>query len=798
MIKNNAPKFKNNHNNIAIVGMACKFPGANDPSEFWDLLKNGKETISSFTSEQLRTNGVGEELLNDDLYVPYRGVLDNIFTFDSKLFKLSDADLKSLNIPARIFMQLTWQALEDAGIAPQSCPKNTAVFLGANDTPLTVSTGGVSSMLSIDGIKELHYTKSLSTLIAYHFGLQGTAVNVHTACSTSLVALINACHDLILGNSDLAITGGVAIDTPQEVGYLYEETGIFSIDGHCRAFDEKASGAVLSNGSGVLILKRLNDAIADRDNIHAIICGFATNNDGNLKPGFLAPGINGQYGCIKKALEKAAVNAADIDYIEAHGAATLIGDPIEFFALNKVFSQDKANFKNKKCGIGSVKTNIGHTTLASGMAGTIKTVLMLKNRAWVPSLHFKKINPNINIENSPFFITTDYKKFPKKQKDIYAGVSNFGLGGTNAHIVLKNSHPQPSKKRVINRRHQILTFSATNNNSLIQLIHKYIKHYGKIKLTKSELANVSFTGNCGRSPLNCRTYFIYSNYKSFINELSKASLTPIQDSKKAKVIFIFSGEQPNFKAFCLNLYKEEYNFAKIIDFCVSQLSPRKRNKIKPSLFNINDKNTKNSVTRVIQFILSYSLAKYFYQLGIIPSAIVANGFGEFTAAALTGMLEVKEILSILGRDNFTVVNNKERTNQINFKKVNLPFFSLTSLKWLDKNHNISFSTWLSQIQDLALLPSEIVMPAGLAEESKILLGIGSSCSWEISNEAVYSCNLPFNNQTTDSYSLVKFFGELWSYGINISWDEYYQCEQHYKLSLPTYCFTETFDEAIPR
>jgi 3-oxoacyl-[acyl-carrier-protein] synthase II len=419
---------------IAIIGMACKFPGANDIDEFWDVLKNGKETVSHFSSDQLRENGIPEDVIHHPSYVSSRGILNNLDSFDTSLFKISSADLETLNLQTKIFLMLTWKALEDAGISPKACPKRTSVYTGSNDSPTSCPAG--SLITTMHGLKEFNNSRSLAPFISYKFGLQGAALNLYTACSTSLVAVIKACEDLYLNNSDIAIAGGAYIDIPQVSGYFYEKDGILSSDGKCRAFDAKASGSVLSNGAGVVILKRLNDALRDKDTIQAVIEGYATNNDGNLKAGYLAPGINGQYYCIKSAWDNSGIDPSLVDYIEAHGSATMVGDPIEYFALKKAFQG--FNLKENQCGIGSVKTNIGHTAIASGMAALIKSVLILKNRAIVPSLHFDEINQNINITNSPFYIATKYQEFPKDKKNIIVGVSNFGFGGTNAHLILKN------------------------------------------------------------------------------------------------------------------------------------------------------------------------------------------------------------------------------------------------------------------------------------------------------------------------------------------------------------------------
>jgi acyl transferase domain-containing protein len=794
---------KKNHdmdNQIAIIGMACKFPGANDIHEFWDILKNGKETISHFTVEQLKANGVPEKLSESSNYIGSRGILDEPSSFDSQLFNFSTTDLGCLNTPARTFLQITWQALEDAGISPRACCKSTSVFVGANDTTLSTSQQFLSPMMSMGGIKELHYSKSLATLIAYHFGLQGTAVNLHTACSTSLVALINACQNLILDNCDLAIAGGVSIDMPQELGYLYEEGGFFSSDGHCRAFDAKASGAVISNGAGVVILKRLKNAIQDRDNIYAVIRGYSMNNDGNQKPGFFAPGINGQFHCIRKAWENAEIEPSMIDYIEAHGAATLIGDPIEIFALKKAF-QKQHNSNRKKCGIGSVKTNIGHTTLASGVAGIIKTALILKKRAIVPSLHFEVLNPNIIIKNSPFYITTKYKEFPKRKKDIFAGISNFGLGGTNAHMVLKNNRfDRGEYSRVSNRKYQILTLSAMSEESLIKLIKKYLNFYfqEKLSLSKLSLADSCFTANCGRSSLKYRTYMIFNSYQTLIEQFIKAEVARSYcNVEKVKIIFMFSDQRDTFQCMAKNLYKNEPLFAKFIDECLNKLTLKNQLKVKNSLFKINKIDNKNSLVHLSCFVFEYSLAKYLSILGVVPDVVIAKGLGEFVAAVFTGMMELDDIISLLETANPFLIDNKSKKNVSKFKKISvknpsIPYLFGNNENEFDKNNPLSFDSWFSQICHHNKISNNEKI-AKLAFENFLILEIGPDCSWQFI-EKQQNCVIKRHdilNNLSDGFSFVNLLGHLWCYGININWTDYYRHENRNKISLPTYCFSNS-------
>lgn len=421
---------------IAIIGIGCRFPGADNISEYWDLLRSGKNAIRHFSNEELVLAGVEPNIFNDENYVKARGILHNLAGLNESEYVFQLSELASLDLQSQVFLDVASQALQDAGIHPKSCPKETAVFTGANAGVPGEEQGTASplKMHTMQPLLEVAYARSLSSIVAYQFDLRGSAVSLHTGCSTSLVALIQACDELLSHRAELAIAGAVSIAYPEQRGYIYEEKGPLSPNGTCRPFDAEANGTVLSNGAGVVILKRLEDAIKAGDRIYSVIMGKAMNNDGRMKTGFLAASIQGQHACIKRAWQDANKGIEDIDYIEAHGSATMLGDPIEIFALKKALDGQK--YTKKWCGIGSVKSNIGHATVASGMAGIIKASLMIHHKTIVPTINFNVLNPNIDLENTPFYIASDYMALPASQKRLNIGVSNFGFGGTNTHMVL--------------------------------------------------------------------------------------------------------------------------------------------------------------------------------------------------------------------------------------------------------------------------------------------------------------------------------------------------------------------------
>ncbi|WP_133128465.1 beta-ketoacyl synthase N-terminal-like domain-containing protein [Legionella nagasakiensis] len=424
-------------NKVAIVGMAVKLPGANDLEEYWDLLRFGKEAVSKFSAEQLQRSGISEQLIAAPYYKPYRGVLDNLESFDTPPFESTAKNFEVLGLQGKVMSHLTHRALSTMRNHSNCLIKNTAVYIGTNNQPASHFLGS-AYYEAIDTQKaiERYYSKVIAPYISYQFGFQGSSIDLYTACSSSLTAVIQSCRELNSYQCDMAIAGACLIDLPQEVGYIYEENGLFSSDGHCHSFDASASGTLYSNGAGLVVLKRLEDAIADNDLIHAVIMGAAMNNDGNAsKEGFMAPGIHGQYTCLQSAWKNAGIEPSDLDYIAAHGASTKLGDATEIYALKKAFKDIPGT---KLFPLSSVISNLGHTGIVSGMASIIKTVLMLKNKSIVPSINFETPNPDFMLEDSPLYIATQFQDFPQIKKHYLAGVSSYGAGGSNTHLVLRS------------------------------------------------------------------------------------------------------------------------------------------------------------------------------------------------------------------------------------------------------------------------------------------------------------------------------------------------------------------------
>jgi acyl transferase domain-containing protein len=429
---------------IAVIGMACRFPGAPNLQEFWNRLAEGAELIVPLSDDELLAAGVEPVLLDNPSYVKADGVLAGADLFDAAFFGYTPREAELMDPQLRLFLEIAWEAMETGGYSRDLLSARVGVYAGAG-----INTYLLSNLYTNPAVIEsvgsfqttiLNDRDYLPLHVSYKLNLNGPSVNVQTACSTSLVAVHLACQSLLGRECDLALAGGTSIRVPQGRGYLHEEGGILSPDGHCRAFDEKAAGTISSSGAGAVLLKRLDDAIADRDFVFATIKGTAVNNDGGLKAGFTAPAVQGQAAVIEEALAMAGVRADTVSYVETHGTGTPLGDPIEIAALTEAFRRH-TNGK-QFCAIGSVKTNVGHFDAAAGIAGLIKTVLALTHRQIPPSLNFERPNPRIDFDNSPFFVNTSLCDWEASGAPRCAGVSSFGIGGTNAHVVLEQAPPR--------------------------------------------------------------------------------------------------------------------------------------------------------------------------------------------------------------------------------------------------------------------------------------------------------------------------------------------------------------------
>ncbi len=525
-IESNKDQIDINTNAVAVIGLGGKFPGGDTIEQYWENIKNGVDCISRFSKNELFDLEVDKSLINHKDYIGASGIIKDIDKFDANFFDLSPEEASITDPQQRIFLEIAWSALEDAGYTSTKYDGAISVYAGMGDSEYLYSlkenkkfNGTQSSALRASLANEKDF---LATKVAYKLGLTGPALNVNTACSTSLVAVVKACQSLVFGESDIAIAGGVSLILPSNIGYLYEEGSIFSTDGVCRAFDKTSSGTVPGSGVGVVILKRLADAIKDRDHIYATLEGYAINNDGNNKVGFSAPSQHGQSDCIRKAWKMAKLDPEQICYVEAHGTGTSIGDPIEVSALIDIFEEKTK--KQEFCAIGSVKNNIGHAQSAAGIAGLIKAIFILNERLIPPHINYTAHNDKIKFSESPFYVNKEQKKITTHiDEKIFATVSSFGMGGTNSHVVLKNYNDEKHRSQYL-EEYKVIPLSGKTPEALesyrkMMLNFLRSKHVGN-NIYPGYLDDVAYTLQVGRTNFNYRRTWICKNIEDALEKLS--------------------------------------------------------------------------------------------------------------------------------------------------------------------------------------------------------------------------------------------------------------------------------------
>jgi phthiocerol/phenolphthiocerol synthesis type-I polyketide synthase E len=647
---------------IAIIGLAGRFPGAKNIDEFWQNLQAGKESISFFSDSELEAAGIETEILKNPQYIKAGGILEDIDLFDAAFFGFNPREAEIMDPQHRLFLECTWEALENAGYSENNS-RAIGVYGGSSFNTYLLnnlypnryfleSVGNYQILISND--KDF-----LTTWVSYKLDLHGPSVAIQTACSTSLVAVHLACQGLLNGECDIALAGGVSVGVPEKEGYFYHEGGILSPDGHCRAFDAKAKGTVSGDGVGIVVLKRLTDAIADGDTIHAVIKGSAINNDGSIKVGYTAPNLDGQAEVIRAAQQMAEIEPETISYIEAHGTGTALGDPIEIAALTKAF---RASTQAKGfCAIGSLKTNIGHLDAASGVAGLIKTVLALKHQQLPPSLHFEQPNPKIDFANSPLYVNNKLSKWLTTTSR-RAGVSSFGIGGTNAHVILEQA--PISEDSSISRPWQLLLLSAKTSSALETASANLAQHLKRNP--EINLADVAYTLQVGRKAFNYRRVLVCRNLSEAINALANPApvSTKFQESSKQANVFLFPGQGAQYINMGLELYQVEPIFRQTIDKCSQLLLPDLgldlRSLLYPDLhLDLDpdlhaDSKTKNTellnqtaIAQPALFVIEYALAQLWMEWGIHPQAMIGHSLGEYVAACLSGVFSLEDALYLI-------------------------------------------------------------------------------------------------------------------------------------------------------
>ncbi|MDZ8093949.1 MAG: SDR family NAD(P)-dependent oxidoreductase [Nostoc sp. DedQUE05] len=653
---------------IAIIGMSGRFPGAKTLDEFWQNCCNGVESISFFSDEELELAGIDSSSLNDANYVKASGILSDIDLFDAAFFDISPKEAQILDPQHRLFLECAWETLENAGYDPANYTGLIGVYAGMGMNLYAGRTYWNHNLYpNRDRLEHVddsqlaiaNGTDFLPTRVSYKFNLQGPSVNVQTACSTSLVAVHQACRSLIQGECDMALAGAAAIAVPQKSGYRYQPGMILSPDGHCRAFDANSQGTVGGNGVGIVMLKRLADAIADGDNIYAVIKGSAINNDGSQKISYTAPSVQRQAAMIAQAQAIADINPETITYIETHGTGTTLGDPIEIAALTQAFRSKTQ--KQQFCAIGSVKTNIGHLDTASGIAGLIKTVLALKHGLLPPSLNFKHPNPKIDFANSPFYVNTTLSDWQTDQTPRRAGVTSLGVGGTNVHVVLEEAPSDFRLDDADDNPKSLLTVSAKTETALRELARRYV---GFLESQKEVcLRDICYTSNVGRSHFDYRLALVADSPAQLRNQLTtfiaENSRTRVQASG---VAFLFTGQGSQYIGMGRELYETQPVFRQALDRCAQILDSLLEQPLLEVLYPLGEREKgkgereknlghhildETGYTQPVLFALEYALSELWQSWGIKPSVVMGHSVGEYVAATVAGVFSLEDGLKLI-------------------------------------------------------------------------------------------------------------------------------------------------------
>ncbi len=672
--------------------MAVRLPDAATLDEFWRNLRDGIESVKRFTEAELLEAGESPALIVDPDYVRARPVLANIDQFDAPFFGMSPQDAAVMDPQHRVFLEVGYEALEHAGHDPSRFAGNIGVFATCGmNTYMMYHL--VTNRRIMDTVGEwlVRHTGNdmnfLATRLSYQLGLKGPSMNVQTACSSALVAIHVAAQSLLNGECDMALAGGSVIALPQDRGYLYKKGEILSPDGHCRAFDAKAAGTLFGSGAGVVVLRRLSDAIDAGDHVLAVIRGSAVNNDGAMKVGYLAPSVEGQSRAVTEALAVSGVEAETISYIEAHGTATLVGDPIEITALTEAYRQhtDKRGF----CAIGSLKSNIGHLGEAAGVAGFIKTVLSLQHRQLAPSLHYESPNPQIDFANSPFFVNATLREWTTPSDDIprRAGITALGAGGTNCHVIVEEApHGQIERSQPGARDTELIVLSAKTATALDAMSELLAIHLEAMPRDASqepargvaaqlesvarggaptptqaqtpdvELSDAAYTLQVGRLVLAHRRAFVCSSREEAVQLLRAGTphASATGEPKPHPAVFLFPGGGAQYPDMALGIYRTEPVFRDAVDRCLSLLRVRHGVDLRPMLFPSPERrgeaarqleNSTNSILSI--FTIEYALAQLWMSWGVKPAAMTGHSVGEYAAACIAGVFSLEDALAIV-------------------------------------------------------------------------------------------------------------------------------------------------------
>jgi len=816
---------------IAVIGMAGRFPDAPSIEQFGQNLCAGVESVTTFTDQQLLAAGVQPKLVQSPNYVKTGVLLEGVDLFDAGFFGYTPREAQLTDPQHRMFLEIAWEALEDAGYDPDSARLRVGVFAGTGANSYLQN----NLLSNPDLISSLHYLQKLiatendylATRVSYKLNLKGPSLTIQTACSSSLVATHIACQSLLHGECDMALAGGVSLRIPQIAGYLYEQGSTVSSDGRCRAFDASAQGMMPGSGAAVIVLKRLADALEDGDFIRAVIRGSAVNNDGAAKAGYTAPSIEGQTIVVAAAQALAGVSADEISYIEAMGTGTALGDSIEVAALTKAFR--RTSRRRGFCAIGSVKTNIGHLGAASGIAGLVKVVLAIQNRVLPPSLNFNEPNPAINFADGPFYVQQKLQPWQPENGRRVAGVSSFGVGGTNAHVIVEEAPAVPASDE--SHRWQLLPISARTPAALEQAtdrLAEFLASHPGLSLT-----DVAFTLQQGRKAFAHRRILAARSVDEAAALLKKRDrqrvFTDVHEPSGCPVAFMFPGPNALYVNIGLEAYRTEKTFRELVDFCSEFLKPHLGFNLRQALFPATEgipdavaSLKRTPVAQTATFVIEYALARLWMSWGVSPEVMIGDDIGEFVAACLAGVFSLSDALTLVagrarllqsllaGLESGAAGSGDSIRGLPSVESIREPFREMFRGVTL----NAPTIPYIANVTGSRITPSEAKDPAywanhlgqavpvgdGLNELIKgphrIFLEVGPSQTLaslsrrlvETSGHAVFSSFGRPGDATPEAASMLTALGQLWTKGVRPDWRALSSGKGRRRASLPTYPF----------
>jgi len=809
---------------IAIVGIGCRFPKAKNPESFWQLLRNGVNAISEIPPERwdLEAFYAPQPATPGKMNTRWGGFVEEVDRFDPGFFGISPPEAEHMDPQQRLMLEVAWEALENAGIVPETLAgSQTGVFVG-------ITNADYNKLVYKDAYQVGAYSPTGTTQciaanrLSYFLNLRGPSMAIDTGCSSSLLAVHLACQSLRTGESSLCLVGGVNLVLIPEPTVSCSQAQMLSSDHRCKIFDASANGYIRGEGCGVIVLKRLSEAVRDEDNILALIRGTAVNHNG-LSNSLSAPNGLAQQSVIRQALQNGNVKPSEISYVEAHAVGSGIGDAIEFKALKAVLMEGRE--LDRPCSIGSVKTNIGHLESAAGISALIKVVLSLQHEEIPPHLHLEELNPYITLENTPFSIPTELQPWSRGEKSRFAGVSAFSFGGTNAHVILEeaplevkiqnaecarpqalesNSRERTGSKFKIQslaseRPYHVLTLTAKSDRALQELAQRYADFLASHP--EASLADICFTANTRRTHFDRRLCLVAESIaqlrqqlKSFIaqEKIDGVFSGKVKGRKRPKIAFFFPDDESASLGMGYRLYQTQPTFRQAFDRCADFLQPYLQ---KPLLAELEKnsqskiQNLKSKIDQPALFAIEYSLAKLWYSWGIKPKAVMGCGVGEYVAATVAGVFSLEEALKLVAES--TRLQQAERSSQemveafakiaetVAYSPLKIPFIS-TANGELTTKEIATAEYWCRHLQQ-----TESAGGIEALADYQVVLAMGSK---PISLAEKVECLSSFHPERKDWQEMLSSLGELFVRGVAIDWCAFDRDYSRNRLQLPTYPF----------